>query len=101
MKKLLPIFTLLLGYIILSLLAINSETKKLIGLKPYEDLHIIPNYPDFNLEDNSYKIVIKELAKQSKVKRVKTDENQAKWITQEPYNIGVRLNTIAHNPGND
>lgn len=88
------------GCIILTigLLACKNEQKP-DALKPAELYHFSRNYPEY---DKSSLDLVKELGKISKNKTLKNNtESATQWVTQGPYNHGGRINTIAHNPGND
>lgn len=69
------------------------------ALKPAELYHYYRNYPDFEAGHGMY---LRELAKISGEQHsINKSGEIPQWVTQGPYNHGGRINTIAHNPGND
>ncbi len=99
-NRLLPLL-ILLGYVAFALVINSSKQNRQIELKPYEDLHIMRNYPDFNMNPSIYLNRLSKVAKQTYQQSKNSRSVQPQWLTQGPYNIGGRINTIAHNPGND
>lgn len=79
----------------------NNKIVPVAKLKPYEDLHIMRNYPDFKTAFHPYLTQIKFVAKQVKNTLKGGDSDEPVWQIQGPFNVSGRMNTIAHNPGND
>lgn len=74
----------------------NSSVK----LKPYELWHIMRNYPYTTNNQNQYMLHMQQVAQQVQNKQKQNNTDITEWKTQGPYNIGGRINTIAHNPQN-
>jgi len=102
MKKLLILpliivcIALLIGYFLS-----KTEKNKIHTLKPFEQLHFMRNYPDFESGSAAYLTAMKKEAGRIMNHPSQKNETSPVWKTQGPYNIGGRINTIAHNPGND
>ncbi|MBI9069379.1 MAG: T9SS type A sorting domain-containing protein [Salinivirgaceae bacterium] len=102
MKKRLPEFFLAFS-VILVLITISQTNFPLndkTHLKPYEEMFLMRNYPDFTANSKTY---LKEMQLASKQisKSFKSTGNNPTWITQGPYNTGGRINTIAVNPNDN
>jgi photosystem II stability/assembly factor-like uncharacterized protein len=93
---LIAIIALLVGYF-----TIKTNKIEIQPLKPFEDLHFMRNYPDFNEGFDSYQLTMQQEAIQIKNQLKLKNGDASNWVNQGPYNIGGRINTIAVNPGND
>ncbi|HBO75422.1 MAG TPA: hypothetical protein DD653_12160 [Marinilabiliales bacterium] len=101
MKKtlLLPLLVLIIA-LIAGFLFSKNDKKPHPKLKPFEDLHFMRNYPDF---EKGHAVYLQQMQKETmRLQKASLNKTggQPQWITQGPYNIGGRINTIAHNPNN-
>ncbi|MFA6402151.1 MAG: T9SS type A sorting domain-containing protein [Salinivirgaceae bacterium] len=101
MKKilLLPLLVLIIA-VVSGIFFVKHKQVLLPKLKPFEEYQFMRNYPDFEAGAKAYQIHIRKEATRVQNQTQKSGESIPNWITQGPYNIGGRINTIAHNPGN-
>jgi len=103
MKKLLHSELLLAIAVIVMILIFNTQKnkkKQAVPLKPYEQLFIMKNYPDYKPDVQKYMSEVKKVSAQLIQDYRKSAKDAPQWITQGPYNISGRINTIAVNPDN-
>ncbi len=100
--KLLPELLLVIStFLMIQLIHNQDKNNNEITLKPYEELQLMKNYPDYELGAKTFINKMNEVATQMAHYNLKSVAEVPAWVTQGPYNIGGRINTIANNPGND
>jgi photosystem II stability/assembly factor-like uncharacterized protein len=105
MKKLLQL-ELLLAIAVIAMVFVfksqkNTNRQPPVQLKPYEQLFIMKNYPDYKPDVQKYMSEVKNVSSQLKQDYQKSGKDIPQWITQGPYNVSGRINTIAVNPDNN
>jgi len=69
------------------------------NLKPEETFFLLRNYPDGTSGYQKFQQTIREVGKNYRL-FITNKSSAPLWKTQGPYNIGGRINSIAHHPGN-